>query len=652
MIQLCLRIRKPALSWLMGILYTTFFLLAPIATPPAQAAGNGVNVILMIGDGMGWEAARAAAIANGGTFYKEGKGNGLNMQKLTGYTYATTYGTTVEGGTGNSALTTANPITGASPVRPGFTFNPQLNPGKGVRNTAGTAAVPCQTGAGKAGNGGNIVGYQPAKGGPNPWTPLSPEAAADREYIKCSYPDSANTASTLYTGVKSYNNAMSVNIYEKPAPETILQTAKRLGKSTGVVTSVPITHATPGAAVSTVNRRNKYDNDLPSLDNILQQAIRQDLPDPNSYDTKGIKPFLPTVLLGGGHPLDFQNATKQTTTQPAGDGYVYIKPSTYSQLKYNPTRNPYGYTFLERDSNVTYTNDLSQIKDAGDELLAKSRQLDPNQGDRLLGLYGARGQNGNLPFLTANRDYSSTGLDAFSVYSTAAMGSSATSNGPQVPKPDTIRPLANGIDNGQGETAAQFIAKEVKANPTLAEMTQAALNVLGKDKDGFWLMVEGGDIDWSLHDDNMDNLIGTVYSFDNAVKTVVDWVGQNGGWRKNVLIVTADHDHYLTLNDNFPKLLNQAGAEALTYAQHNPAEAGHFFGSEPTVKYGWGSHTNRMVPVYYQGDRLPLANYIGKPVDYVDAPPNGPKQRYQIPGVPNAVDQSHIYKAMIEALTA
>jgi alkaline phosphatase len=58
------------------------------------------------------------------------------------------------------------------------------------------------------------------------------------------------------------------------------------------------------------------------------------------------------------------------------------------------------------------------------------------------------------------------------------------------------------------------------------------------------------------------------------------------------------------------------------------------------------------VPVYYQGDALKLADFMGKPVDYVDAPPSGPKKAYQIAGVPNAVDQSHIYKAMMAALGA
>jgi len=69
-------------------------------------------------------------------------------------------------------------------------------------------------------------------------------------------------------------------------------------------------------------------------------------------------------------------------------------------------------------------------------------------------------------------------------------------------------------------------------------------------------MVEGGDIDWAAHDDNLDNLIGTTNDFDKAVQTTIDWIEQNGGFEEK-LIVTADHDHYLTLNEDFPKLLRE-----------------------------------------------------------------------------------------------
>ena len=638
------------LSIFMACLFCIISLnLVPLTTPSALAAqkGNGVNVILMIGDGMGWNMARAAAVANGTPLYTAGKGRGLSFQKLTGYTYATTYGTTIAGSTGNSALnatasvcrSTTNPtgidcgVTGAAPVRAGFQFNPALNPGTPTRNLTATAAQPCRTGENPL--GGNIVGYEPAKGGSNPWTPLNPASpgSADPEYIKCSYPDSANTASTLYTGVKSYNNAMAVDIYERTTVKTILQDARELGKSTGLVTSVPITHATPGAAASSVNRRSKYDNDFPALDNILQEAIRED------------QGYLPTVLLGGGHPLDFENATSATTGTPAG--FTYIKKSTYDELKSKPTSNRYGYTFLERDTKVTTTNDLGAIVDGGKTLIQTATKIDPNKGERLLGLYGARGQNGNIPTQGSSGNYSITGLDNFSLYSTAA-ASTATAppanNGTQIPKPDVVRPLA------PGETDRQFIAKEVKANPTLAQMSRAALEVLGKDKDGFWLMIEGGDVDWAAHDNNLDNLVGTMRSFDKAVSEVINWVGQNGGWKKNVLIVTADHDHYLTLNENYAQLVQSNGAADLTYNKHTPATAGHFWGSDPAIKYGWGNHSNRMVPVYFQGGALKLADYVGRDVDYVDSPPSGTTKRYKIPGVPSAIDQSHIYQAMLDAL--
>ncbi|VEP13852.1 hypothetical protein H1P_2220006 [Hyella patelloides LEGE 07179] len=72
------------------------------------------NVIIMIGDGMGWEIARAAAIQEainqgheGNTlsdFYTEGTGAGLSFQNLDGYAVATTSGTYIDGDKSNSAL--------------------------------------------------------------------------------------------------------------------------------------------------------------------------------------------------------------------------------------------------------------------------------------------------------------------------------------------------------------------------------------------------------------------------------------------------------------------------------------------------------------------------------------------------------------------
>ncbi|NMG20146.1 alkaline phosphatase [Brasilonema bromeliae] len=549
----------------------------------------------MIGDGMGWEMARAAAIykqiqegKTGATlsdFYTTGEGTGLSYQNLTGYTLATTYGTTIADSngvfsTGNSALDNSDPATGGSPVRSGFSFNPAFNPG----STA--------TGQAKVSDGavGNLVGYDPERGGINPWTPGN-----DPEYIKWSYPDSANTATTLYTGVKSYNNAIGVDIFEQPL-ETILTTANLQGKSTGLVSSVPIDHATPGAAAASVNRRTKYDDEFPNLDNILQQELRI---------------YQPTVLLGGGHPLSTPGNPLPEGVEPPRTN-EFITESTYKELSSNPTNNIYDYTFLERGA------------DAAAKLAEIAGAVDPNKGDRLLGLYGARGQNGNLPVSSANGDYSTTGLDNFSVFST------------QGKNPDTKRPLL------PGETDESFIAREVNENPTLKDLTNAALEVLGKDQDGFWLMVEGGDIDWSAHDNNIDNLIGTVLDFDKAITSTINWIENNGGWEDNLLIVTADHDHYLTLNPNYPSLVRSLGGQALTDLD-TPTEAGHFWGSDSNVKYGWGSHSNRPVPVYYQGaESEVLTSFVGQGYE---------SYGYQIPGIPGLVDQSQIYRTMLAAVT-
>jgi alkaline phosphatase len=560
------------------------------------------NTILMIGDGMGWEMARAAAIQkqiNAGKtgdtladFYTQGVGTGLNFQRLAGYGLATTYGTTVADAKGvfntaQSALDGTVTATGASPLLPGFQFDPTFNPG-----TTATGGAKVADGA-----KGNLVGYDPARGGVNPWT-----AGSDKEYIKFSYPDSANTATTLYTGVKSYNNAIGVDISEQSLSGILKQAADK-GKATGLVTSVPIDHATPGAAAANVNRRSKYDLAYPALDNILQQELRI---------------YQPDVLLGGGHPLSTPGDPLPNGVEPKTSN-EFIAKETYAELSGKPNSNLYGYTFLERG------------KDAAKTLADTAKSLDPTKGQKLLGLYGARGQNGNLPVSSANGDYSTTGLDMFQTYATKGL------------KPDLLRPLA------PGETDAQFIAKERNENPTLQQLSTAALDVLGKDKDGFYLMIEGGDVDWAAHDNNLDNLIGATLDFDKSVGSVIDWIEKNGGWEQNELIVTADHDHYMTLNPDFPKLLRTIGAEKMTELD-TAKEAGYYFGSKPDVvkladgkddpesgKYGWGNHSNRPVPVYYQGaDTKLLASEIGKGF-----------QSYgkDVPGIPGLIDQTTIYKA-------
>src|SRR5690606_15082621 len=133
----------------------------------------------------------------------------------------------------------------------------------------------------------------------------------------------------------------------------------------------------------------------------------------------------------------------------------------------------------------------------------------------LLGFYGYGPGAGHLPFQTADGNYDPT--------------------------------------IGRQKKAEVYNEADLHENPTLADMTRAALQVLEKDPDGFWLMVEPGDVDWANHDNNLDNSIGAVNSGDAAVRVLAEWVEKNSSWDETVMIVTADHGHYLFLDR--PELL-------------------------------------------------------------------------------------------------
>lgn len=90
--------------------------------------------------------------------------------------------------------------------------------------------------------------------------------------------------------------------------------------------------------------------------------------------------------------------------------------------------------------------------------------------------------------------------------------------------------------------------KDAPASPTLAAMTQRALDALAPSEQGFFLMVEGGQIDWRLHDQRRDaSLIDEVVDFDDAVGVALAYAKAHPD---TLVIITADHDHSLSLLDN------------------------------------------------------------------------------------------------------
>ena len=111
--------------------------------------------------------------------------------------------------------------------------------------------------------------------------------------------------------------------------------------------------------------------------------------------------------------------------------------------------------------------------------------------------------------------------------------------------------------------------------PTVAEMTEFALEKLSKDKNGFFLMVEGSQIDTKAHENSYYNEMKEMYDFDCAIGVALKFVAMNPD---TALIITADHE---------------------TGELHLPGEDNT--GVSMEYYYGSGGHTSIQVPVYAIG---------------------------------------------------
>ena len=58
--------------------------------------------------------------------------------------------------------------------------------------------------------------------------------------------------------------------------------------------------------------------------------------------------------------------------------------------------------------------------------------------------------------------------------------------------------------------------------PSLEEMTTAAIDRLNKNKNGFFLMVEGSQIDWAGHDNDIVGAMSEMEDFEKAFKAAID----------------------------------------------------------------------------------------------------------------------------------
>ena len=90
-------------------------------------------------------------------------------------------------------------------------------------------------------------------------------------------------------------------------------------------------------------------------------------------------------------------------------------------------------------------------------------------------------------------------------------------------------------------TAIPYAIDRTKNDLTLADITRSAINFLSKDlSKGFFLMVEGGKIDWACHSNDAATVFHEVVDKDEAVKVAYEFYSQHPD--ETLIVVTADHE--------------------------------------------------------------------------------------------------------------
>jgi len=111
-------------------------------------------------------------------------------------------------------------------------------------------------------------------------------------------------------------------------------------------------------------------------------------------------------------------------------------------------------------------------------------------------------------------------------------------------------------------------------NDMLPQATAKALSILSQNEKGFFLMVEGSQIDWGGHANDIDYVLTETLDFDRAVGVALEFAEKNPG---TLVVVTSDHE--------------TGGLTLLAAREHNTTGS-HF---------STGGHSAVMVPVFSYG---------------------------------------------------
>jgi alkaline phosphatase len=248
--------------------------------------------------------------------------------------------------------------------------------------------------------------------------------------------DSSAAATALATGQKTGNGIISMTPDGVALP-TIIELAKKASKSTGLVTTTTLSHATPACFAAHALERN-------SEADIAGQLAESGV----------------DVMMGGGLIYWIPKGGK------VGE-FARVTPGAGADAA---SAREDGANLLEKISASGYQivynrDDLPALKNA----------------QKMLGLFAAS----HLPYA---------------------------------------------LDRMPNDAAANV--------PSLAEMTQAALTLLSRNKNGFFLMVEGGRIDHAAHNQDVAAMIAEALDFDKAVGAAYEFARSN---QQTALFITADH---------------------------------------------------------------------------------------------------------------
>jgi alkaline phosphatase len=75
--------------------------------------------------------------------------------------------------------------------------------------------------------------------------------------------------------------------------------------------------------------------------------------------------------------------------------------------------------------------------------------------------------------------------------------------------------------------------------PSLADMTRAALKSLEQNTDGFFLLVEGSQIDWAAHSNDVVGVISEMQDFHHAIDVALEYAASHPD---TLVVITADHE--------------------------------------------------------------------------------------------------------------